>query len=51
MLKQKRICVAKKTLLIYTVKSIFKDETVIYPNTVYKTPEEVYIVESVKKLE
>ena len=42
---------AKKTLLIYTVKSIFKDETVIYPNTIYKAPEGDYVVESVKRLE
>nr|DAP55618.1 MAG TPA: hypothetical protein [Caudoviricetes sp.] len=41
----------KKTLLIYTVKSIFKDETVIYPNTIYKAPEGDYVVESVKRLE
>lgn len=42
---------AKKILLIYTVKSIFKGETVIYPNTIYKAPEGDYIVESVKRLE
>lgn len=41
----------KKTLLIYTVTSIFKDEAVIYPNTIYKTPKGDYIVESVKRLE
>lgn len=41
----------KKTLLIYTVKSIFKGETVIYPNTIYKAPEGDYVVESVKRLE
>lgn len=42
---------AKKILLIYTVKSIFKGETVIYPNTIYKAPEGDYVVESVKRLE
>lgn len=42
---------AKKTLLIYTVKSIFKGENVIYPNTIYKAPEGDYVVESVKMLE
>lgn len=41
---------AKKTLLIYTVKSIFKGENVIYPNTIYKAPEGDYVVESVKML-